>query len=218
MTSPLAGILPNGKNQFIDVNGKPLVGGQVYFYVPGTTTPKTTWQDPLQAIPTTNPIILDSRGQALIYGSGQYRQVVKDSANNTIWDQLTEWDAAIPPPQITSALVFRMDGGGSVIATGIAGDLYCPFACTITAWTLQADQSGNLVVDIWEDGFVANTPPTVADTITASALPTLSSNQQLHSAALTGWTTAIAAGSAFRFNVNSATTITRFTLTLTVLR
>lgn len=84
-----ATILPNGKNQFIGGNGVPLAGGTVAFYVPNTTTPKNTWQDSLQTILNTNPIILDASGEAIIYGSGQYRQVVKDASGNLIWDQLT---------------------------------------------------------------------------------------------------------------------------------
>src|ERR1700743_2337405 len=85
----VASLLPNGKQQFIDLNGAPLVGGTVTFYIPETSTFKDTWQDPEQTILNTNPIVLDDRGQALIYGSGQYRQVLRDADANLIWDQLT---------------------------------------------------------------------------------------------------------------------------------
>ncbi len=84
-----ATLMPPGKQQFFDANGEPLANGTVNFYVPSTTTPKNTWQDPNQTILNTNPIILDSGGFALIYGSGTYRQVVKDQLGNLIWDQLT---------------------------------------------------------------------------------------------------------------------------------
>ncbi len=95
-----ASILPNGKNQFIDINGNPLVGGTVTFYEPGTLVLKDTWQDSGQHILNTNPIILDSRGQAIIYGYGIYRQRVKDSLGNLIWDQETAspYSPANPPP------------------------------------------------------------------------------------------------------------------------
>lgn len=86
MTSAL---IPNGKLQFIDINGKPLVAGTVGMYVPGTLIPKDTWQDAGQNVLNTNPVILDSRGQALIYGGGTYRQIVKDAQGNTIWDEET---------------------------------------------------------------------------------------------------------------------------------
>lgn len=84
-----ASLLPNGKQQFLDGAGVPLASGLVHFYIPTTTTPKDTWQDPDEMILNTNPVILDASGEALIYGDGQYRQVVVDSLGNTIWDQLT---------------------------------------------------------------------------------------------------------------------------------
>lgn len=83
-------LLPNGKQQFLDSNGAPLAGGQVFMYVaPATTTPKTTWQDAARVTPNTNPVALDSSGEALIYGVGTYRQLVKDAIGNTIWDAQT---------------------------------------------------------------------------------------------------------------------------------
>lgn len=84
-----ATLLANGKTQFIDNNGAPLVNGTVGFYVQATLTPKSTWQDSGQTILNTNPITLDSRGQAIIWGSGVYRQIVQDALGNVIWDQLT---------------------------------------------------------------------------------------------------------------------------------
>lgn len=84
-----ASLLPNGEQVFLDNNGDPISLGKVYFYVPSTTTPKDTWQDPDQATLNTNPVVLDAAGRAVIYGSGDYRQIVKDADDNTIWDQLT---------------------------------------------------------------------------------------------------------------------------------
>jgi hypothetical protein len=85
----MATILPNGKVQFLDGNGKPYAGGTVGFYIPSTLTPKTTWQDQGQTTPNANPLTLDSNGEALIWGSGSYRQILKDSLGNQIWDQVT---------------------------------------------------------------------------------------------------------------------------------
>lgn len=82
-------LLPNGMQQFTDNNGAPLVGGLVYFYTPGTTTPKTTWQDSAETIPNANPVTLDAAGRALLYGSGSYRQQVFDISGNLIWDAVT---------------------------------------------------------------------------------------------------------------------------------
>jgi hypothetical protein len=102
-------------------------------------------------------------------------------------------------------------------ASGDQGDLTIPFACTITEWTLLADVSGSIVVDIWKDTY-ANYPPTVADTITGSAKPTITAATKGQSSTLTGWTTTISAGDTLRFNVDSVTTIARITLSLKVKR
>lgn len=86
----MGSILPNGKTQFIDADGAPLVGGKVYFYIPGTNTLKTTWQNSLLTIPNSNPVVLDGSGQAVIWGTGAYRQVLTDSDGNTLWDEITQ--------------------------------------------------------------------------------------------------------------------------------
>jgi hypothetical protein len=87
--TPSAVILPNGFTQFSDANGKPLAGGSVWYYVPSTVTPKKTWQDPYESIANANPVVLNGSGSALIWGSGIYREVVKDVDGNLIWDQLS---------------------------------------------------------------------------------------------------------------------------------
>ncbi len=84
-----ASLLPNAEQTFIDANGIPLDGGSVYFYIPNTSTLKNTWKNAGQTILNTNPVILDSAGRAIIYGTGQYRQVVYDANSNLIWDALT---------------------------------------------------------------------------------------------------------------------------------
>ena len=124
-------------------------------------------------------------------------------------------DAPYIPDRDEAAIEFVIDGGGLVITTGVKGDVQVPFACTITAATLLADQSGSIVVDIWTDTN-ANYPPTVADSITAAAKPTLSATTKSTDSTLTGWTKSIAVGDILRFNVDSATTIQRVTVVLTV--
>lgn len=84
-----AALLPNGMQQFSDQNGAPYANGKVYFYVPNSTTPKTTWVDPNQATANTNPVTLDSAGRAVIYGNGQYRQQLYDQFGTLVWDKLT---------------------------------------------------------------------------------------------------------------------------------
>jgi hypothetical protein len=116
-------ILPPAQQQFADSNGKPLAGGSVFFYIPGTSTPKTTWQDINATVPNTNPVILNSAGRAQIWGQGNYREVVFDVNSNLIWDQLT------------SAVQFQT----SVIGIGswTASDLLCSNTTTSSVYVAK---------------------------------------------------------------------------------
>jgi hypothetical protein len=117
----------------------------------------------------------------------------------------------------TATIQFVIDGGGQPITTGMKGYLEIPFDCTIVGATLLADVSGSIVVDIFKDTY-ANFPPVVGDKITASAPPTISAALKSQNTTLTGWTTSITAGDILGFNVNSASTITRVTLSLKVVK
>ena len=114
-----------------------------------------------------------------------------------------------------SGIFFLIDGGGSVITTGLKGDIRIPFGCTIDAVTLLADQSGSIVIDIWKDTY-ANYPPLVGDSITASAKPTITTALKSTDATLTGWTKTITKDESLRINVDSVTTIERVALMLNV--
>lgn len=116
----------------------------------------------------------------------------------------------------TAAIGYTINGGGTTITTGLVGNgLYIPFNATITAVTLQANTTGSIVVDIWKDSY-GNFPPAVADSICASAKPTITSAAKSQDTTLTGWTTTIAAGDILYFNVDSVSSISNVVLTLTV--
>lgn len=117
----------------------------------------------------------------------------------------------------TFAIVLVLDNGGVALLASTKADVYVPFACTIQEWTILADVSGSIVLDLWMDTY-ANYPPTVADTITAAAKPTVTTAVKGQSSTLTGWTTAVPAGDSIRVNVDSITSITRAVLTLKCVR
>lgn len=94
VSAQAATLLPQGKTQFVGNDGTPLSGGLVYFYIPGTTTPKNTFQDAAGTILNTNPVVLDSAGRAIIYGAGAYQEAVFDSLGNVIWNAVTADTAA----------------------------------------------------------------------------------------------------------------------------
>ena len=158
--------------------------------------------------------------------------VTKAPTHDAVYDVKTTADAALPAgDKYTDAeavdaieaddnlpvasITFIIDGGGSAITTGIKGALEIPFACTINRVTLLADQSGSIVIDIWKQAY-ADYPPEDANSITASAPPTLSSAIMSQDSTLTDWTTAITAGDCLMFNVDSITTCTWVTLSLKV--
>jgi len=74
------------KLQFFDNNGNPLVAGKLYTYEAGTTTPLATYTDSTATTPNTNPIILDSRGEANVWLSAtQYKFELRTAADALIW-------------------------------------------------------------------------------------------------------------------------------------
>lgn len=117
----------------------------------------------------------------------------------------------------TSHLIHTHNNFGSTVTTGVKVDIPVPFACTITGAYLYADQTGSIVIDLWKDTH-ANYPPTDADSITASAPITISSSTKAEDTTLSGWTTSVSAGDIIRVNVDSCTSITRFTLAIRVKR
>lgn len=140
-----------------------------------------------------------------------------DLITAAIWNQDV---VANPIALLPAGLPFIIDGGGAVIGTGEHGHLEVPFGCDVDRVTLLADQSGTIQVDIWKDTY-ANFPPTDADSITASAVPALSSAQKYQDSTLTGWTTTVTAGDVLAYNVDTSpapASVTRLLVSLKVTR
>ena len=77
---------PTPKLQFFDLNGAPLSGGLLYTYAAGTTTPLASYTDSTGNFANTNPIVLDSRGEANVWLSGAiYKFALYTSAGVLIW-------------------------------------------------------------------------------------------------------------------------------------
>jgi hypothetical protein len=108
-----------------------------------------------------------------------------------------------------------IDGAGSPITTGEKASLIVPYDGVITSWTILADVSGSIEIDIWKDSY-ANYPPTIGDSIVGAAYPTLSSAIKATDSTLSGWTTSFSNGDIFRFVVNSASTVTKVVLSVQI--
>ena len=79
-------LTPTPKQQFFDANGNPLAGGKVYTYAAGTTSPLVTYTDSGGTSVNTNPVILDSRGEAGIWlGVASYKFKLTTATDVEIW-------------------------------------------------------------------------------------------------------------------------------------
>lgn len=77
------------------------------------------------------------------------------------------------------------DGGGLALVAGKTSYVTVPFSCTVSAWNILVD-TGTATIDIWRLA-TGTAIPTVANTITASAVPAISTGTAVHSTTLTGW-------------------------------
>lgn len=115
---------------------------------------------------------------------------------------------------VPSSFGITIDGGGSVITTGLKGYLIISRDMQIRSWNLASDVSGTIRVDVWKDTF-ANAPPTVTDSIVGSEIPRLASAQFSRDTALATWSnTTVTNGDVIAFSADSAATVTRVTLTV----
>jgi hypothetical protein len=111
-----------------------------------------------------------------------------------------------------------VNNGTNVVTLGQKGYVKMPYPGTITDWSIMANQTGNVVIDLWKTTFAAF-PPTVSNSILNGNYLTLSNQQSKLDPILTGWTsTSFLAGDVFTFNILSADTITNLNLTINVLK
>lgn len=125
--------------------------------------------------------------------------------------------ARLPTNQTLRQVNFSLDGQGSAIAPISGSNTWYladnNFAGTINSWSLVADKSGSIDIDIWK----ANASvPTSGNSITASAQCSLASSQSVFSGPITGWSSAVSPGDCWGFNLVSASTLTKANLTINI--
>ena len=141
---------------------------------------------------------------------------IADRANTVLGFDATGAPMVVAANSSKRSVIVSLYDGGDVLATGKRNvNIEVPYSGTITAVRLLADQTGSVIVDIWKDSYT-NYPPTVADTITASAKPTISSALKSEDTSLAGWTTSITEGDILEFNIDSITNITALTVSLSI--
>lgn len=177
---------------------------------------------------TTLPTVIAQGTAAALPGFGiQGRIYFTTDTHKIFYDTGTSWVDVTPEAEgnpgagVIENITLFIDGGDSAIAVGQKAFTAVPYACTIQSITMLADRVGSAVVDIWKTtyaNYIPGTHPVLGDSITASDLPTIVSAAKSTDSTLTGWTKTIAVGDILQFVVNSAATIQRLMLVLTVER
>ena len=135
-------------------------------------------------------------------------------------DTLTEPSAGEVTYKPVSNLIFGWDNGNAPLTTA-ANPIDIPIDAAfdieqVTMLAVPVSGSGSAVVDLGVDTY-ANFPP-APDSIVASAPPTISSAIKSQDATLTGWTTALAAGSTLRATLTSISGLKSLTIGLKLRR
>lgn len=138
----MATISPTPKLQFLDANGDPLSYGLLYTYIAGTTTSKTTYTTAAQTTANTNPILLDSRGQADVWllAGEAYKFTLQNSSGVLQYtvDQITA--AGTMSTQNSNFVTIT---GGNISGVTITG----PITGDVTG-NLTGNVTGNLTGDV----------------------------------------------------------------------
>ena len=167
-------------------------------------------------------VVASSPGAGIAHFAGS-TQTVTSSAVSLTADVTGVLPSANSQPH---TIGFTIDGGGVVLTAGqkLLGQLgnIGSSGCVITGWSLTADQSGSISIDLDAHSSSApnvapSVPNTTTDKISASAPMVLSTAQTASGGAtqVSTWTTARAAWDTFAINVTGTpTSVTRVTGTV----
>jgi hypothetical protein len=187
------------------------VGTDPLTYSQFSLAPSTPCATCLTGTPTNHGVALGSATQATNYTAvcttGQFL------GGNTGADPTCQ----TPPTGGTANQNIRsigggFDGSGSALTAAAVTYFISPFACTIAAWNITVD-TGTITFDVWKIA-TGTAIPTIANTITASALPAISTGTAIHSTTLTAWTTSVSANDVFAVQINTVATATKASLVL----
>lgn len=157
----MAVLAPEPKAQFFAADGTPLVGGKVYTYAAGTTTPLATYTDASANTPNTNPVILDSRGECNLWftTAASYKIVLTDANDVLQWtvDNITTYgtlasqnfnNVSITGGTITGiTAIFDVTGNVSGNAGTVTNGVYLAATQTLTNKTIDAMDTASSVKD-----------------------------------------------------------------------
>jgi len=182
-------LTPTPKQQIYGSDGNPLVGGKIYTYAAGTTTPLATFTDAGGLTANTNPIILNSLGQANIWlGSSSYKFSVFTSADVLLYT-VDNINAPLDAAGLALALSSPTPIGNTVPNTGAfttlaatTGNITTVNATTVNAATITATgtitaetltfEGGGSMTRPSEAGIQSITATVAANALTVTLNPT----------------------------------------------
>jgi hypothetical protein len=191
----MASLTPTPKQQIYGSDGNPLVGGKIYTYAAGTTTPLATYTDAGGLTANTNPIILNSLGQANIWlaPSSSYKFSVFTSADVLLYtvdniatpiDYLSLVTSLASPPPIgstapnTGAFTTLTATTGTITTiNATTGNITTVNAATITATgTITAEtltfEGGGSMTKVPESAIQPITASVASNALTVTLNPT----------------------------------------------
>lgn len=175
----MASLTPTPKQQIYGSDGNPLVGGKIYTYAAGTTTPLATYTDAGAGTANTNPIILNSLGQANIWlaPASSYKFSVYTSADVLLYtvdsiatpiDYLSLVTSLASPPPIGST---APNTGAFTTLAATTGTITTVNATTVVPTTLTFSGGGSMTKPP-EPGIQSITASVAASALTVTLNPT----------------------------------------------
>ena len=175
----MASLTPTPKQQIYGSDGNPLVGGKIYTYAAGTTTPLATFTDAGGLTANTNPIILNSLGQANIWlaSSSSYKFSVYTSADVLLYtvdniatpiDYISLVTSLASPSPIGST---APNTGAFTTLTATTGTITTVNCTTVVPTTLTFSGGGSMTKPP-EPGIQSITASIAASALTVTLNPT----------------------------------------------
>lgn len=161
---PVVQIGPTPVQRFVDGNGNALANGKLFTYVAGTNTKQASYTDSTGATPNTNPVVLNSRGEANVWldTTKTYKLVLSPSTDsdpptNSIWtvDNLPGGYAAYVLTNLASTTEGQgadLVGGGVKVlpsVTGAGGLRSLTAATTVTSVVTTSVNPSDGVPGVW---------------------------------------------------------------------
>jgi hypothetical protein len=141
-----------------------------------------------------------------------YLTEVENRVTTLIIEPFYTEEAVSDADQNTTGFSFVIGNGDDDIAAGFKLFEESKVKMDISSIKLMGDAAGSIVLDIWNSG--DDTIPTVADTITATSKPTLSSEQIVVQTVFVGWTVGLDVGDTLGFNVDSVSGLKQVTVSI----